>query len=80
MEFVVATVDFWLDHFVPTSHLAKSWDGNLALMHIEFAEIMIPSVREMVDEVRIFQYNTEELNSFLSSEEWAGTQIVEEVI
>ena len=76
MEFVVATIEFWLDHFVPTSHLAKSWDNKLALMHIEFAEIMVPGVREM-PEVRIFEYNTEELNSFLVSEEWIGVQTIE---
>lgn len=77
MEFVVATVQFWLDHFVPTSHLAKSYDGRLALMHIEFAEILVPGVREMT-EVRIFTYNTEELNTFLASEEWVDPNEVQD--
>jgi hypothetical protein len=45
MEFAIATLQFWNSVGFDTSYCRKSVDGTLAIIHLQYALILVPDAR-----------------------------------
>jgi hypothetical protein len=73
MDFCIATVAFWQSHGFDTSNWRKSTDGTLALVHKEYALVLVPDVDEL-DEVQVYRSPSAELDGVLGGVEWSNKE------
>lgn len=70
MEFCIASVAFWQSHGFDTSSWRKSIDGTLALVHKEYALVLVPDVDER-EEVQVYRAPSAEFDAVLASDVWS---------
>jgi hypothetical protein len=70
MKFCIALVSFWQEHGFDCADWRKSADGTKAIVHIEYAKVLIPDV-ETNSNVTVYTAPSIELDAILNSSEWA---------
>jgi hypothetical protein len=75
MEFAVATVEFWQAHGFDVDSWRKSVDGTKALVHLEYARVLIPNIKDNPD-VQVYAAPSAKFDELLSSLEWASNEVV----
>lgn len=70
MDFCIATVAFWQSHGFDTSNWRKSIDGTLALVHKEYAAVLVPDIAEN-EAVQVYRSPSAELDGVLASDVWS---------
>ena len=69
MKFCIATTLYWQQHGYNTAEWRKSVDSTQALIHLEYAKLLIPSI-ENDSNVTIYDYPSTELDNILNSSIW----------
>lgn len=69
MIYVVSTVEVFQSVGIDTTHLRKSADGSLAIIHREFLDPLVQSLQQHPETV-IYEYQSKELDDLLSSPAW----------
>lgn len=70
MKFCIATVLYWQQHGFNTTDWRKSVDNTQALIHLEYAKLLVPNI-EADSSVTIYDYPSTELDNLLNSSAWA---------
>lgn len=73
MEFAIATVGFWEERGFNCQKWRKSIDETKALVHLAYAELLIPDIRTH-EGIEVHSHPSEEFIALLSSSEW--TEVV----
>ena len=69
MKFAIASVTFWEAVGFDTSEWRKNKDGTKALVHLEFAKVLVPDAEEN-ESVNVYDCQSETFNVLMESEEW----------
>jgi hypothetical protein len=69
MKFCIANTTFWQGHGFDTTKWRKSINETKAIVHIEYAKVLIPDI-EMNGNVTIYNAPSVELDAILDSPEW----------
>ena len=69
MIYVVSTLEVFQAVGIDTTHLRKSTDGKLAIIHREFLDPLVQSLQQHPETV-IYEYQSKELDNLLSSPAW----------
>lgn len=71
MQFCLATVEYFESHGFDTSGWRKSLDGTKALVHLEYAQTLIPNILSDIMNVIIYQCPSTDLDNLLNSSQWS---------
>lgn len=69
MKFAIATVVFWQSVGFDTDKWRKSADGSLAMVHIEFARVLVPDA-EANENISVYDSPSTELDILLENDDW----------
>ncbi len=69
MEFCIATVEFWEGAGFDCSDWRKSVDGTKAMVHAEYAGILVRNLKANPN-VTVYKAPSAEFNALLNSTEW----------
>ena len=69
MEFAIATCELWSEYGYNIKRWRKSVDGTKALVHLEYAEILVPDIASD-PEIVVYSYFDPEFEVLLNSPEW----------
>ena len=69
MKFAIATVEFWESVGFNVAEWRKNKDGTLAMVHIEFARVLVPDIEDN-QYVTVYYAPSAELDILLESEDW----------
>jgi hypothetical protein len=70
MKFCISTIQYFESVGFSTTDWRKSVDGTKAIVHLEYAQTLIPNI-ETDKNVQIYECPSDELNNLLSSSEWS---------
>lgn len=70
MKFCIATVQYFQEHGFDTADWRKSIDSTKAIVHMEYAQTLIPGVETDIN-VKVYECPSIELTNLLNSSEWA---------
>ena len=70
MRFAVAAVEFWTRHGFNTMDWRKSVDGAQALVHDEFARLLVPDLDSRA-EVQLYDCPSGEFAALMDSPAWS---------
>ena len=68
MEFAIATVEFWESVGFNTDNWRKSTDEKYALVHLEYAKVLVDIGN---DNIQVYRINDPAFKELLSSELWS---------
>jgi len=69
MQFCIATVQHWQSCGFDCINWRKSTDGTQAIVHIEYAQTLIPNIEADVN-VQIYACPSDALNVLMNGTEW----------
>jgi hypothetical protein len=69
MKFVIGSVNYFTEHGFDTTDWRKSIDGTKIIVHLEYAQTLIPNV-ETDSNVSIYECPSQELIDLLNNSEW----------
>ena len=75
MKFAIASIEFWQNAGFSVDSWRKSVDGTQALVHLEYAKILIPDA-EANPNVTVYNSPSAEFSELLASEVWAEPEAI----
>ncbi len=78
MKFAIATVEFWQSVGFDTTKWRKSIDETLALVHLEYAKVLVDDIKNN-ENIKIYDAHDTEFINLLKSEIWTEIEEDEEI-
>ena len=75
MKFAIALISFWQNAGFNVDNWRKSVDETQALVHLEYAKILIPDA-EANPNVTVYNSPSAEFSELLASEEWTEPESI----
>lgn len=75
MEFAIATIQFWQGHGFDCLEWRKSVDGTKALVHLEYALMLIPDARNL-EEVQVYNTPSATFSELINASEWTSVEVM----
>jgi hypothetical protein len=73
IKFCISTIEYFQQHGFDITDLRKSIDGTKIIVHLEYAQILIPNI-ENDSNVTIYQCPSDDLTNLLNSSAWTNSQ------